>query len=119
MLHALENHANSWIPGRSITSHIMDQSVFPALMDHVVSFPFTMAKTLVTGALIFFLSFYWLVASPGINSWIRSLFPESVHPDVTRVLKDISWAMGGYLRGVAINAFVVALLVWLGLRGMS
>lgn len=60
-------------------------------------------------------SIYWLILSPRINAFLRSLFPAPQAGRVEAVLDEMAGAMGGYLRGSAINSVVVGVATYIGL----
>lgn len=68
-----------------------------------------------TALLTFFLSFYLLIALPGINHALASLFPPSQEQEVRDLVDRVLNAMGGYIRGVFLDGLVVGGFVWLGL----
>lgn len=116
LLSAVQNRIATWIPNFSLPPGFTPQDIASLLAPEIVSWPLAAGKSVLTGALVFFLSFYWLVAAPSIHAFVRSLFPSNLHDDVNDVLRCINRAMGGYLRGVAINAAVIGVLVWIGLH---
>jgi len=70
----------------------------------------------VTGvALAVFVSIYWLILSPRIGAFVRSLFPSPQARRVEGVLGDMADAMGGYLRGSAIDSAAVGLVTYVGM----
>lgn len=73
---------------------------------------FTAAATVL---LVIFLSFYWLVTQPALERFFLSLFPPRRRPGTDSVLTEMGHAMGGYVRGVAINAAITGALAGLGL----
>lgn len=83
--------------------------------DRLISVPLTIGSGIVLMVLIFFLSFYWLLAEPDINAFIRSLFPEHRQERVDEVRRKINRAMGGYLAGVTIDGLITGALTWIGL----
>ncbi len=81
----------------------------------LLTLPISIGSAFVTAILIIFLSFYWLVASPSINSFFKSLFPAHLLPKVDRVRSEMSRAMGGYLRAAILDALATGSLAWIGL----
>lgn len=64
---------------------------------------------------VVFLSLYWLVARPGLKRLSLSLVPSTRHDHVNGVLDEMSRTMGGYVRGVFIDAIIVGLILYIGL----
>ena len=81
----------------------------------LVSLPVTILSSIVDIVVIFFVSIYTLIAAPEVRRFIQSLFPEEDNERIINVLLEMSNAMGGYFRGVAINSVIIALLTYLGM----
>lgn len=81
----------------------------------LVSLPLGILTALVNVLLVGFLSIYWLIGAPALQRFALSLFPEHRHHKTARVLETMGQAMGGYVRGAAINALVMGALAWIGL----
>jgi predicted PurR-regulated permease PerM len=81
----------------------------------LVSLPVTILSSIVDIVVIFFVSIYTLIAAPQVRRFIQSLFPEEDNERIINVLLEMSNAMGGYFRGVAINSVIIALLTYLGM----
>lgn len=82
----------------------------------LLSVPLAVGSALVLLVLVFFLSFYWLLAEPSINEFLRSLFPEHRQPRVDEVRRKINRAMGGYLAGLTLDGLITGALTWTGLQ---
>lgn len=65
--------------------------------------------------IIVFLSFYLLVLSPRMTEFFRSLFPEPRRREVDRVLGRVGHSMGGYVRGLVLDAIITGALAGFGL----
>lgn len=81
----------------------------------LIVLPFALLSSALDILLIIFLSIYWLAGSPSIMRFALSLFPESRREKAARVLQHVGTAMGGYVRGAAINAVIMGTLAWIGL----
>ncbi len=77
--------------------------------------PGAIAGALTGVALAVFVSIYWLILSPRIGAFVRSLFPTPQARRVETVLGDMADAMGGYLRGSAIDSAAVGLVTYVGM----
>ncbi len=77
--------------------------------------PGAIAGALTGVALAVFVSIYWLILSPRIGAFVRSLFPAPQAGRVETVLGDMADAMGGYLRGSAIDSAAVGLVTYVGM----
>jgi predicted PurR-regulated permease PerM len=73
---------------------------------------FTSAFDLVV---IAFISLYWLIQAPGITRFTLSLVPQMQKDHVSDVLDDMGRAMGGYLRGTAINGAILGVATYIAL----
>ena len=81
----------------------------------VVRLPLQVAGVLLDVLLVGFLSAYWLVGAPALERFALSLLPAHRRVAATDTLRAVGQAMGGYVRGAAINAVVMGLLAWAGL----
>jgi predicted PurR-regulated permease PerM len=81
----------------------------------IVSLPFQIFSTLVQISFVVFLSIYWLIGGPTIRLFTLSLVPEPRRDGADRVLREMGQAMGGYVRGAAINGLILGALAWVGL----
>jgi predicted PurR-regulated permease PerM len=124
---AIAERAPEWI--EQIQNWLVDLDLVPAmpdLIDRMLDEIGRIARTLVAVPLLiisgFFeiflvlvISIYFLLEGPAIERFVRSLFPEGRGDRVVNVLKLIAQAMGGFVRGVAINAFAIGVLAYIGL----
>jgi predicted PurR-regulated permease PerM len=62
-----------------------------------------------------FLSMYFLTISPRMHWFAVTLFRRRQRRRVSLVLCRMTQAMGGYFRGVAINAVIIGALTWIAL----
>jgi putative heme transporter len=86
-------------------SHIASQ-----FMGKVATLPIVLARTGLTILLMLFLSFYWLLAMPDIDRFTQSLIPEHRRGRAAAIRAKAGNAMGGYIRGVALNALATGVL---------
>jgi len=68
---------------------------------------------------VFFVSIYWLLAMPNLHRFVLSLFPAARHPHVDDILHDLAAALGGYVRGLAVNAVVLAVVTYVVLLALG
>lgn len=85
------------------------------LTGRLLALPMTIVSSLLDLLLVVFLSLYWLLASPPLNRFVHSLFPEERRERVVEVQAELSRTVGGYFRGVAINVLLVAVVTYIGL----
>ena len=64
---------------------------------------------------ILFIALYWLIETPAMLRFLRSLFPQGQGERVIGVLQEMGQAMGGFVRGTAIDAAAVGALTYVGL----
>jgi predicted PurR-regulated permease PerM len=81
----------------------------------LVALPLRVLAAFVDVVLVAFLSLYWLIGAPALERFALSLFPAHRHAKAERVMQAMGQAMGGYVRGAAINAVVMGALAWAGL----
>jgi putative heme transporter len=65
--------------------------------------------------LMIFISIYGLVLAHDISDYLRSLFPSEEEGVVLAALHQILSAMGGYLRGLLIDASILGTVTYIGL----
>ncbi len=112
----LQNRFGEWMAGMPGQATGGLGSIVGDWLKNLASLPLTIGTALITLVLIVFLSFYWLLASPSISDYVRSLFPEELKGKTDHVLTELSRAMGGYLRGVTLNALATGTLAFIGLQ---
>lgn len=88
---------------------------FRKLASSLVLLPFAVFGALMNVLLIGFLSLYWLIGAPQLERFVLSMLPAYRHHKAAEVLHATGQAMGGYVRGAAINAVIMGALAWLGL----
>ena len=115
----LVEQARSWIERRDLSqdSRLMGalQGFVTRLTDRLMSIPLTLASYLVEATLVVFMSAYWLAAQPEIARFFLSLFSRERRQSARAVLAEMGETMGGYVRGVVIDAAIIGVLVYLGL----
>jgi putative heme transporter len=116
MLGKFQGFVSHWTSRLGLGNQFHLADLVQQISGKLVSLPKTIATAALTAVLVVFLSFYWLLASPAIGGFLRSLLPESRRAECDRVTAHISRSMGGYLRGVAINAMATGGLVWVALH---
>ena len=65
--------------------------------------------------LLGFLSAYWLLGSPALSRFVLTLLPDARHAESTELFGAMGEAMGGYVRGTAINSALIGAMVGVGL----
>lgn len=85
----------------------------------LVALPLQILGVLLDMVLILFLSIYWLSGAPALQRFFLSLFPADRRPRAADVLGDMGQAMGGYVRGAAINAVIMGALAYVGLLAIG
>ena len=56
------------------------------------------------------MAFFWLTGVERLRPFFISLFPDHFQPNVDDILSEIGRKIGGYVRGVALNMFVIGTL---------
>lgn len=91
------------------------QSLLSGWGGSVASLPFTAASSTIEFVLVVFLSLYWLVAMPTLRSLALSLLPADRTEQTRTVLREVGETMGGYVRGVLIEATLIGVIVYIGM----
>ncbi len=81
----------------------------------LLSLPFMLLSSVINVILVFFLSLYWLVATPALCRFALSLFPIEHRPRAHRVMDAMGATMGGYIRATVINGVIIGMLTYVGL----
>ena len=105
-----------WDPGGGGQLAAFVQSQLVRLSGGLVALPLTILASLLEILLVLFLSVYWLLTAPALHRFARSLLPSDQRRLADEVLQEIGQTMGGYVRATAIDALIVAALVYAGLR---
>ncbi len=87
----------------------------------IVSLPATIIGIVSDVVITLFMALFWTAYSDGLREFFLSFFPPRLRRTGAEVLDEMSLRLGGYVRGVVINMFVIGLLAgiadWLlGLR---
>lgn len=77
--------------------------------------PVRVGSTLFEFVVTLFLSLYWLILTPGTKRFFLSFFNDRQKESANMVLRQMGTAMGGYLRGSAINGLIIGVLEYVGL----
>ncbi|HEU4700440.1 MAG TPA: AI-2E family transporter [Gemmatimonadales bacterium] len=81
----------------------------------LVSLPLQLFSLAADVLVVVFLAIYWVAGVPALRRFVYSLFPLEHRIGAAQVFGDMARAMGGYVRGAAINAVIMGALAWLGL----
>jgi predicted PurR-regulated permease PerM len=103
----------SWLSSGPIPGAATSQ--LGALAGVLVGLPIAIFSSLFDLVVVIFIALYWLVVTPGMHQFVRSLFPEERREEMDLLLADMGSAMGGYIRGTAINGLIVGVLSYIGL----
>ena len=106
--------AEQWVPwtgglGSSLVQPSQDGGT------GVTALPLAIVSSAFEVVLVVFLSLYWLASMPTLRAFLISLLPPDRAEQTRSVLEEIGQTMGGYVRGVLIEASLIATLVFLGL----
>ena len=112
-----ERFLNRWIPGQNNLS--LQEMVPPQLISGgsslLISLPRQFLSLLTALLVVVFGGFYGLIFAPNAHDFLLSLFPPARRRRVDEVLKGLTDAMGGWLRGTAIDMAVVGSMKYIGL----
>jgi predicted PurR-regulated permease PerM len=81
----------------------------------LVQIPAVTISALFEMVVIFFLSLYLLMAGPDLRRFVLSLLPRRHCARAKRLMTRMGRAMGGYVRGAAMDGAVMAVLTWIAL----
>jgi predicted PurR-regulated permease PerM len=81
----------------------------------LVAFPISIASSLFDIVLVLVISIYWLLSAISLRGYFLTLFPITEREQVDLILREISMAMGGYIRATVINGVIIGGLTFVGL----
>lgn len=111
----LSDNFNQWFSKLGGSGGLNISDLLGIVSSQLVSLPMGIFTAGLTMVLVVFLSLYWLLARPSIGRFVRSFFPDENRTRLDQVMSDMGHAMGGYLRGVALNGLAVGFLIWIAL----
>lgn len=81
----------------------------------LVGLPLTIVSTLFDILLVVIISIYWIIAGPSLRKFALSLFPFERQGKADAVMSEMGQTMGGYVRGIVINATLIFVMAFVGL----
>jgi predicted PurR-regulated permease PerM len=81
----------------------------------LATLPLTLASSVLEVVVVVFLSLYWLIALPTLRGFLLSLMRPSHVGEARGVLHEVGQTMGGYVRGILIEATLVGALVFIAM----
>lgn len=81
----------------------------------VTQIPALTAATIFDTLVVVFLSLYLLVAGPSFRRFVLSLISGRCRARAGRTMTRVGRAMGGYIRGAALDGVVIGALTWMAL----
>jgi predicted PurR-regulated permease PerM len=82
---------------------------------YLFSVPLAVATRITEFILVIFTSLFWVMSAPAARGFALSFFPAGDQPRVAHVLEEVGRALGGYVRGAAINGLLVGTAMYIGL----
>jgi predicted PurR-regulated permease PerM len=111
----IQNMLNGRVQLTSITGQLggITQDVVSVL----VKTPITLAQWAFGAIVVLLLAFFWLTGIDALKPFVVGLLPLESQPVAASALSEMGLRVGGYLRGVVVNMFVIGILsgvaVWL------
>jgi predicted PurR-regulated permease PerM len=101
--------------GRQLSDNIGAelQKLTSQIVQWVLGVPQALFTIIFDTVVTLFLAFYWLNATDGLHAFTVSLFPESAQPVADGLIREIGYRLGGYVRGVVTNMFVIGVMAGL------
>jgi len=116
----LLNATRRWIDRLGVISstriEVALQDTLSRFSDAVFTLPLTIASSAFEILAVLFLAVYWLIGKPALRRFTLSLFPSTQRGQVADILAEMGHSMGGYVRGALINAAVIGICDYIGLR---
>ncbi len=110
LLETAGSHLRHWMKALPDSMTPDAGGIVSSLMSQLASLPVGLFRAGLTILLMVFLSFYWLLALPAIDRFVQSLFPKQRRARVAAIREKVGSAMGGYVRGAALNALATGTL---------
>lgn len=82
----------------------------------IASVPLAIVSSALEVVVVVFLSLYWLLALPTLRAFVLSLAPSDRADELRSVLREVGQTMGGYVRGVLIEALLIGTIVFIGMQ---
>jgi predicted PurR-regulated permease PerM len=119
-LSTLFGHIQHWLgnnPQISSTPNGLQSqaiSLIQGILPLLLSLPLLLGRLLLSAVVVAVMTFFWLTGVEQLRPFFVGLFPDGKQPLVDDMLSDISHRIGGYLRGVVFNMFVIGILTGVG-----
>jgi predicted PurR-regulated permease PerM len=94
--------------GNAIPSQIAN--LLGSIASIIVSIPGTIIGIVSDVVITLFMALFWSAYSDGLREFFLSFFPPTLRRTGADVLDEMSARLGGYVRGVVINMFVIGIL---------
>ncbi|MHB0878917.1 MAG: AI-2E family transporter [Anaerolineae bacterium] len=121
----LVESASEWLRQRNLPTGpalTLDNSLVGTLLSQfgsaasvLLRLPVGIASAVVEVGVVIFISLYWQLEAPGRQRFFLSLFPVDRREGAATVAGHMGQAMGGYVRGVVIQASLIGVLTFLGM----
>jgi predicted PurR-regulated permease PerM len=85
------------------------------LLVGIISLPLNIATVLFSIVVVLTMAFFWLTSMDNVSPFVLNLFAESDRPKVLMALAELSNRLGGFVRGVTFNMFVIGVLSGVGM----
>ncbi len=82
----------------------------------LVSLPLAIVSSAFEVLLVIVMSVYWLAALPGLRDFVLALVPPAHRTETHSVLGEIGQTMGGYVRGVLLEATLIGTITFIALQ---
>jgi predicted PurR-regulated permease PerM len=115
LVRAMQHWLGHWGVGNNAQLDQMLSSALQRGSGFVTTLPLMIFSSALDGIAVVFMSVYWLIESPTLKRFVLSLFPERRRAEANDVLGAMGHTMGGYIRGVVLDAMIVGGLAGLGL----
>jgi predicted PurR-regulated permease PerM len=112
-----QERVNSWLPDNRLSlGGLIEQLLGGEQIGATIRASSRIVTQLATAlVVIFFGSLYALIDAPRLRRFLLSLFPASRQEHVDAVLAETAGAMGGFVRGEILAAFIIGTLTYIGL----
>lgn len=81
-----------------------------AIASLLLQIPLLIGSILFSIVIVATIAFFWLTGIEQFRPFVVGLFPQHLQPEVASIIGELGNRIGGYLRGVVFNSFVISIL---------
>jgi predicted PurR-regulated permease PerM len=111
-----ETQLDQMIPGLGQALANGLQSAGQGLLQHPLTVPLDVGSVAIQIVVVFFFSIYWILTGASLHRFAVSLVPSELKAEAASIFDELGGMLGGYARGVALDAMLIGTIAYIGLR---